>query len=76
MMSPGLIPTTHVHNMEAGEGLQQSAEQVEASAKAAGLAQSCGPIQLLNFSSQLNCEEVKLLEIPHEVLSAVKSGQK
>ena len=62
--------------MESGGELRQSAEQVEALAKAAGLPQSCGPIQLLNFSPLLNCEEIKLLEIPHEVLSVVRSGQK
>ena len=62
-------------NMDTGE-VRRSAEHVEASAKAAGLTQPCGPVQLLYFSPQLNSEEIKLLEIPHEVLSELRSGQK
>jgi len=70
-----LLQHVQTHSMDTGE-VRRSAEHVEASAKAAGLTQPCGPIQLLHFSPQLNSEEIKLLEIPHEVLSEIRSGQK
>ena len=57
-------------------GQERTADQVESSAKAAGLTNTTGPIQLLHFGLQLNSDDVKLLELPHEVLTAVRSGQK
>ncbi len=54
----------------------RTAEQVEASVQAAGLGSSHGPTQLLHFSPQLNTEEVKLLELPEEVLGALRRGQR
>lgn len=57
-------------------GARRTPEQVEEVAKAAGLTGTCGPTQLLHFGPRLNTEEVKLLELPEDVLGALRSGQR
>ena len=54
----------------------RTADQVALSAKAAGLSNTTGPVQLLHFSAQLNSDEIKLLEVPSNVLQALKQGDK
>ena len=54
----------------------RTAEQVSLSAKAAGLTDTTGPVQLLHFCDQLNSDEVRLLEVPSSVLQALKQGDK
>ena len=54
----------------------RTADQVSLSAKAAGLTNTTGPVQLLHFSTQLNSDEIKLLEVPSNVLQALKQGDK
>ena len=55
---------------------RRTADQVSLSAKAAGLGGTTGPIQLLHFSTQLNSDDVRLLEMPSDVLRALKQGEK
>ena len=69
-LSPSLL------EMDPYAGPSRTADQVESSAKAAGLTNTRGPIQLLHFGPQLNSDDIKLLELPHEVLTAVSGGQK
>lgn len=57
------------------EGMRSLAD-VEAAAQAAGVSRSVCPVQLLQFSETLNSEDVKLLELPQEVLSALQEGQR
>ena len=49
-----------------------------ASAKAAGLSVSEGAsgVQPLKFADQLNREELKLMELPHEVLLALRNRER
>ena len=54
----------------------RTADQVVLSAKAAGLTSTTGPVQLLHFSAQLNSDDVRLLEVPCNVLQALKQGDK
>lgn len=62
--------------MDSYAGPNRTVDQVESSAKAAGLTNTRGPVQLLHFGPQLNSDDIKLLELPHEVLTAVSGGQK
>ena len=55
---------------------RRTADQVSLSAMAAGLTDTTGPIQLLHFCHQLNLDEIKLLEVPRDVLQALKQGDK
>lgn len=55
---------------------RRTADQVSLSAKAAGLTDTTGPIQLLHFCHQLNSDEIQLLEVPTDVLQALKQGDK
>ena len=55
---------------------RRTEEEVQASAQAAGLARSHGPIQLLCFSPQLNAQDLKLMELPNDVLEALKKGDR
>ena len=59
------------------EGERKKAE-VEAAARAAGLEVSggAGATQLLRFADQLNSEELRLMELPPEVLQALKHGER
>ena len=50
-------------------------EDVTQSAEAAGLVNSHGPIQLLHFSEELNSEDIKLLEVPPDVLESLQCGR-
>lgn len=52
--------------------------EVEAAASAAGLAVSegTGATQLLRFANQLNSQELRLMELPQEVLHALKCGER
>ena len=61
------------HNQDQGT---RTVDQVALSAKAAGLTNTTGPVQLLHFSAQLNSDEIKLLEVPGNVLQALKQGDK
>lgn len=56
--------------------LTRTSDQVKAAAQAAGLTSTQGPVQLLKFSSQLNCDDYKLLEVPPQVLSSLSKGEK
>ena len=55
---------------------RRTSEQVDGSAKAAGLTDPCGPTQLLHFSPQVNSEDMKLLELTHDVLEAIHTSQR
>ena len=56
---------------------QRTAEEVTASAKAAGLVvEGGGPVQLLHFSPHLHSEDIKLLEVHGPVLSTLTQGEK
>lgn len=75
---------THNHNQQEQEedtsaatsAGTRTADQVALSAKAAGLTNTTGPVQLLRFSEQLNSDEIKLLEVPSNVLQALKQGDR
>ena len=54
----------------------RTAEEVSLSASTAGLTKTAGPVQLLHFSSQLNMEDIRLMEIQEPILSALRSGEK
>ena len=70
MESEGLPPST------AGGG-GRTREQVEAAAVAAGLALSSGRgSELLRFAGQLNSDEVRLMEMPLEVLDTMRRGER
>lgn len=56
--------------------LSRTLEEVSQSAEAAGLLSSVGPVQLLHFSSQLNSEDVRIMEIEEPVLAALRRGEK
>ena len=56
--------------------VRRTAEQVSLSAKAAGLTNTTGPVQLLHFSSPLNSDNIRLLEVPGDLLQTLKQGQK
>ncbi len=55
---------------------QRTAEEVSASARAAGLVGCVGPVQLLHFSPHLHSEDIRLLEVHGPVLSALTRGEK
>ena len=55
--------------------LTRTAEQVSKAAQTAGLTNTRGPVQLLQFSSSLNSDEIKLLETPPDVLTSLSKGQ-
>ena len=83
--SPASPPSpTHNHNQQEQEedtsaatsAGTRTADQVALSAKAAGLTNTTGPVQLLRFSEQLNSDEIKLLEVPSNVLQALKQGDR
>ena len=60
-------------------GIQESRrteEEVHVTAQAAGLSRSHGPVQLLRFSPHLNAQELKLMELPSDVLEALKKGDR
>ena len=58
-------------------GGERTREEVEAAAVAAGLSLSSGSrTELLRFSEQLNSDEVRLMEMPLEVLDAIKNGER
>ena len=61
----------------AGGGGGRTREQVEAAAVAAGLSLSSGRgTELLRFAEQLNSDEVRLMEMPLEVLDAMRRGER
>ena len=85
MTSPSPPRPPHNHQDSTGTGgtmasasgmNTRTADQVSLSAKAAGLTNTTGPVQLLHFSAQLNSDEIKLLEVPSNVLQALKQGDK
>ena len=55
---------------------RRTADQVSVSAKAAGLTNSAGPIQLLHFSAPLNSDDIRLLEVPNDLLQALEQGER
>lgn len=55
---------------------KRTAEDVSTSAKAAGLSNSVGSVQLLQFSAQLHSEEIRLMEVHGPILSALRNGEK
>ena len=56
--------------------VRRTLSEVQAAAKAAGLSSMSGPAQLLHFGQELNTEELKLMEVPPDVMEALKSGQR
>lgn len=54
----------------------RQASEVESAATAAGLVRGKGPTQLLHFSSCLNAEDIRLLELPPDVLAALREGDR
>ena len=67
--------TTPSHLVTGGE---RKRSEVKAAARAAGLSVRDGVagVQLLRFAEQLNSDELRLLELPHDVLHALKSGER
>lgn len=59
-------------------GTERNRSDVVATAQAAGLSISEGAngVQLLKFADQLNYDELKLMELPQEVLLALRSGER
>ena len=56
---------------------KRTAEDVNASATAAGLSgSSVGPVQLLHFSPHLHSEEIRLMEVQGPILAALRNGDK
>lgn len=55
---------------------KRTVEEIAASANAAGLTGSVGPVQLLHFSQHLHSEEIQLMEIHGPVLTALRNGDK
>lgn len=49
-------------------------EEVAERAKAAGLTATKGPVQALKFTEQLNLDDVKLFELPSELLATLQAG--
>ena len=43
-------------------------------AKAAGLTVTKGPVQVLKFTEQLNSDDVKLFELPSQLLITLEAG--
>ncbi len=56
--------------------LTRTVQQVTSAATAAGLKDSVGEVEVLHFSPNLHSEDIKLLELPPKVLSALKDGEK
>ncbi len=56
--------------------LTRTSDHVKSAALAAGLTSTQGPVQLLTFSSQLNCDDFNLLEAPPQVLSTLSKGER
>ena len=52
----------------------RSEEQVAETAKAAGLTVTKGPVQVLKFTEQLNSDDLKLFELPAELLGTLEAG--
>ena len=69
-------PHNHQDTTTTAAAVTRTADQVALSAKAAGLTNTTGPVQLLHFGAQLNSDEIKLLEVPSNVLQALKQGDK
>ncbi len=51
-------------------------DQVNKIADIAGLSRRKGMVQTLNFPEDLGSSEFKLLEIPNDVLGALKEGER
>ena len=51
-------------------------EQTSSAADAAGLKDSVGAVNVLHFSPNLHSEDIRLLELPNPVLSALREGEK
>lgn len=56
----------------------RSRSDVVTAARAAGLAvnDDATGVQMLKFAHQLNSDELRLMEMPHEVLHALKIGER
>lgn len=75
--SPGTTPPPgHTLADSTPFKLQRTAEEVVASASAAGLTGSVGSVQLLHFSQHLHSEEMRLMEVHGPVLEALRNGDK
>ena len=61
---------------EAQAEVRRTLSDVQAAAKAAGLPSMPGPVQLLHFGQELNTEELKLMEVPPDIMEALRSGQR
>lgn len=72
--------TTDAHTSSAqGTKAERKRSEVEAAARAAGVVVSTsggGATQLLRFASQLNSDELRLMELPQEVLQPLKNGDR
>ena len=58
--------------------VERKRSEVAAAARAAGLCVEDGApgAQILRFADQLNGDELKLLELPHSVLGALREGER
>ena len=56
--------------------VRRTLSDVQAAASAAGLASTSGPAQLLHFGRELNTEDLKLMEVPADVMDALRTGQR
>lgn len=52
----------------------RSEEEVVETARAAGLTATKGPVQVLSFTDQLNSDDLKLFELPSELLTTLEAG--
>ena len=57
-------------------GGERKRSEVEAAARAAGLVSDSAGAQVLRFAGQLNSNELRLMEMPREVLEALRSGER
>jgi len=64
------VASTQEHSLSS-----RSVQQVASTAAAAGLKDSVGEVDTLHFSPSLHAEDIKLLELPGSVLSALKTGE-
>ncbi len=76
-MESFLTPTCHAPpTTPPSSPLIRTSDQVKSAAQAAGLANTEGPVQLLKFSSKLNYDDYKLLEVPPQVISSLSKGER
>ena len=73
-----VMEETASDQQERDERGERGRSEVTAAALAAGLSVDEGApgAQVLKFAENLNSDELKLMELPHEVLGALKEGER